>query len=687
VSRRVLIIVLVTVLVLAGAGGTALYLLRGGDSGGAQTTAAQAFARAWTGGNLGTLGFAPSETKDPAGAVQTITAGLTSEKTDKPSDVTVGDPVESDSGETASVPLKVSWTLARGQEWTYDTTLTLVKQDDAWLPDYSSVLVHPKLTGALATATLESTTVASGRGQIIGANDQVLVEDRDVVIVGFQKSRAKNLEQSVNQVAALVDVDAAALLKRVKAAGADVFVEVISLRRAAYDQISAQLQPIPGTVFQDKKLSLAPTADFARPLLGTVGTATADIVEESGGRVQAGDVAGLSGIQRLYDEQLSGTPGVTVTATVKDQDPQELFRAEPVNGENLELTLDLEVQNAADKAMASAKKLSGLVAIDTKTGNILAIANGGPNGNSYNRALLGQYPPGSTFKVASTFGLLEYGGMTPDKVVNCPKTLTVGGKVFKNAEDEEFGKVKFANDFAHSCNTAFVGSAKLLSQEQLAEAAGSLGYGQPNATGVTAYLGQVPTEGDAVEHAASMIGQSKVLASPLSVASASGAVAAGTWHAPKLVLNGKPTTEDGGVASSPSASASSSASEATEDESVEDGSVEDASSADEAGEGDAELAADVDPIELDARSAKTLRSLMRQVVTNGTATALKNVPGGPVSGKTGTAEYGSEVPPRTHAWFTGFQGDLAFAVVVEDGGFGAEAAVPLVKKFLTDLAS
>lgn len=78
---------------------------------------------------------------------------------------------------------------------------------------------------------------------------------------------------------------------------------------------------------------------------------------------------------------------------------------------------------------------------------------------------------------------------------------------------------------------------------------------------------------------------------------------------------------------------------------------------------------------------------MRQVVTNGTATALKSVPGGPVSGKTGTAEYGSDVPPRTHAWFTGFQGDIAFAVVVEDGGFGAKAAVPLVKKFLSDLAS
>ncbi|GAB3284613.1 penicillin-binding transpeptidase domain-containing protein [Kineosporia babensis] len=664
-----LISVLVAVLVLAGAGGAALYLLRGSDQSGAQETAASAFGRAWTGGNLATLAFAPGA-EDPAGSIQKITAGLTAEKTDKPSDVSPGTVTESDSGETASVPLTVTWSLAKDQEWSYESTLTLVKQNDAWLPEYSPELVHPELTGTLATATLDASTLPGRRGQIVGANDKVLVEDREVVTVGIQKSRADDVKKTVNQVANIVEVDGAALLKRVEAAGGDVFVEVITLRRAAYDKVEPKLKPIPGTVFQTKDLSLPPTSDFARPLFGTVGTATADIVEESGGRVQAGDETGLSGLQRTYDEQLSGTPGVVVTAAVPDQEDseKELFRAEPSNGENLQITLDEDVQKAADKALGSAKKLAGMVAIDTKTGNILAIANGGPNGNSYNRALLGQYAPGSTFKVASTFGLLEFGGMTANKTVACPATLAVGGKTFKNAEDEVLGRTSFANDFAHSCNTAFVGSAKLISQEELAEAAKSLGYGQPNSTGVTAYLGQVPTEGDTVEHAASMIGQSKVLASPLNVASASAAVAEGTWHAPKLVLNGKPssdekseepTTEDGEVASS---------AEPTDEEAAE------------------ETLAEVEPVKLNADAAKTLRSLMRGVVTNGTATALKGVPGGPVSGKTGTAEYGSDTPPRTHAWFTGFQGDIAFAVVVEDGGFGAQTAVPLVKKFLADLA-
>ena len=82
-----------------------------------------------------------------------------------------------------------------------------------------------------------------------------------------------------------------------------------------------------------------------------------------------------------------------------------------------------------------------------------------------------------------------------------------------------------------------------------------------------------------------------------------------------------------------------------------------------------------------------LRDMMRAVVTDGTATLLNGVPGGPVSGKTGTAEYGTAVPPRSHAWFTGYQGDLAFAVFVQDGQSSGTTAVPVARTFLTGLHS
>jgi cell division protein FtsI/penicillin-binding protein 2 len=367
--------------------------------------------------------------------------------------------------------------------------------------------------------------------------------------------------------------------------------------------------------------------------------------------VRAGDVAGVSGLQRTYDERLAGTAGVTVQAVAaKDAsgssgssdssgtaatEPVTLFNEAAKPGTPLKTTIDTRIQEAAEAALQRATKPAALIAERVGTGEILAVGNGGPNAAGYNRALLGQYPPGSTFKIVSAMALLG-AGLQPTDNVNCPPNVVVNGKTFTNAENEVLGAVPFSSDFAHSCNTAFVGSADRITGKQLADAASSLGYGGPDTLGVNAFTGSVPDTDDPVGHAAAVIGQGKVLASPLAVVGATAAVAAGKWTAPRLVLDPAPKAAE--------------------------------------------------PQQLDAKSVGSLRDMMRSVVTDGTATVMRNTPGGPVSGKTGTAEFGSDDPPKTHAWFTGFQGDIAFAVIVEDGGFGAEAAAPIARDFLARLA-
>ena len=79
--------------------------------------------------------------------------------------------------------------------------------------------------------------------------------------------------------------------------------------------------------------------------------------------------------------------------------------------------------------------------------------------------------------------------------------------------------------------------------------------------------------------------------------------------------------------------------------------------------------------------------MMASVVASGTGTVLRNTPGGPVRGKTGTAEHGNDPDALPRTWFAGYQQDVAFAVLVEEGRSGGTVAAPVAKKFLTNLSS
>jgi cell division protein FtsI/penicillin-binding protein 2 len=298
------------------------------------------------------------------------------------------------------------------------------------------------------------------------------------------------------------------------------------------------------------------------------------------------------------------------------------------------------------------------VALRPSSGAVLAAASG-PGSNGYDTALLGQYAPGSIFKIVDSLAMIR-NGMTPESTVECPATLTVDGRTFKNAEGypaSSLGSVTLRDAFAHSCNTAFINARDTVSQAQLEAAATSLGVAvEAPALGAGAFLGSVPGEATGTEHAASMIGQGKVLMSPLAAAIMAGSVAKGAPVSPQLVLN--PGADDeaaGGAAATPSAGATASAS----------------------------APAPPSGTPVTAAEAAALADMMRAVVTSGHTGFLASVPGAPVAAKTGTAEFGSDNPPKTHAWIVAVHGDLAVAVFVEEGGLGATVSGPLLKEFLT----
>jgi cell division protein FtsI/penicillin-binding protein 2 len=179
-----------------------------------------------------------------------------------------------------------------------------------------------------------------------------------------------------------------------------------------------------------------------------------------------------------------------------------------------------------------------------------------------------------------------------------------------------------------------VSLAGRLNANALTRTARDYGIGRPVKLPLRTGATQAPPGADAVARAATMIGQDKILATPLAMAGVAGTVANGRWRAPRLV------------------------------------------SSDPRRAGPA----------LPANEQAQLRTLMRSVVTSGTGTALAGVPG-EVDGKSGTAEFGPGDPPKTHARLNAHRDDLTVAVLVERGRSGGSVAAPIAARFFTALGA
>ncbi len=594
-----------------------------GPAGAAEALAAGLEARDLAGVPL--TGDAP----DPQADLAVATEGLGA----RPLAVDVREVTEDDG--TATARLALSWDVGGPQPWAYETRAELVREQEQWRVRWSPAVVHPD---RVEGDRLRASVVDAPRGEVLGAGGEVLVTDRPVQRVGLDKARVDpaQVAASATALAQAVDVDPAGYAARAQAAGPRAFVEAVVLRDDGSEPLaSLDVRAVPGAVLLPDALPLAPTRTFARPLLGAVGDATAEVVEGSGGAVQPGQQVGLSGLQQQYDAQLRGTPGTTVELVRADETAGrvELFRSAAVAGTPLRLTLDAGLQTAAEAVLAGVAPASAVVALRPSTGEVLAAASG-PGGDGLSTATVGQYAPGSTSKVVTSLALLRTGA-TPETVLPCTPTLTVDGRAFRNYSDfpaSGLGDVPLRRALADSCNTAFLSARDRVDAAALADAAASLGVGGEADLGFPASLGDYPAEGSATAQAAALIGQGEVIATPLSVATVAASIAAGRTVTPRL------------VADAPDAPAP--------------------------------------PTPLTAEEAAALRGLLRGVVETGSASFLADVPGEPVGAKTGTAEYGSDTPPRTRAWMLAVQGDLAVAVLVEDGASGSQTAGPLLEAFL-----
>ncbi|NLU80560.1 penicillin-binding protein [Micromonospora sp. HNM0581] len=618
------------------------------DADGPQRTV-DAFLDGWRESNLNAVGFVdPTGAKIPAVDVVREIRELSGELVDAPLTLTRrGEPeVVRD---TATATIRAEWTLPGGTTWAYDRPVRLTQgRDDQWQVIWEPAVVHEQLSRGDRLGLRRD---PAPRAAVLDGAGQPIVAPRDVVRVGLQPSEVTDVEAVIRELdaafrairpAIVPPVDLSDVPQRLKEAKPDAFVEVVTLRDEAYRQIKSRIYDLPGTKFPTDTLDLAPTREFARAVLGSVDLAYAEDLANHPDRYSPGDLVGHGGLQGRWDERLRGVPGLTVVVNragpggAVESTGAEVFRREPQPGQPVRTTLDVATQNAADHALRGERRRAALVAVRVTDGAVLATANG-PGAAGENLAFTAQVPPGSTLKMVSAFGFVERGAVTPDTPVACPKRFVVDGRSFKNSDDFALGEVPFRTNFAKSCNTAFAALAPQLGADGLATTGRSLGLeGEWADLGLDAFTGRVSANGGATEQAAATIGQGTTVVSPLAMAAATAAVAKGGFVAPQLLLDPTP-----------------------------------------------QRAAEPGP-PLNPEPVTAVRQMMREVVTNGTGTALRDVPGEPVHGKTGTAEY-DDNPENTHAWFVGWQGDIAFAVFVEKGGSGSGTAVPIAERFLRAL--
>ncbi|MDO5699847.1 MAG: penicillin-binding transpeptidase domain-containing protein, partial [Dermatophilus congolensis] len=523
------------------------------------------------------------------------------------------------------------WTVHDGKAaWSYTTSLDLVRDGEDWRARLLPTAVAPDLAEG---DSLRATRSAPTRGSILGQGGEPLATNTPAWRLGIDKTVTDEATavDSAGKLAAELGMDAAAFVDRVKRSGPRAFVEARILRQhlEADQKLVSHTERWIGVRAIPTTFPLGRTSSFARPLLGVVGDATAEQVERSGGTIRPGDLVGRGGLQEARNHVLAGTTGFVVSMVDASGQAREAFRVDALDGTDVHTMIDVGLQAEAERILAAVGPASALVAIRPSDGAILAAASG-PGSDGLSTATLGQYAAGSTFKTVTSLALLR-AGLGPDSRLNCSDGVVVDGYRFDNWQGypaSALGEVPLHTALAHSCNSAFINSRDVVSTEALADAAGSLGLGvEPNLV-VGGFLGTVPTDGTQSEQAAALIGQGKVVVSPLGMATVMASVVAGHTVVPVLVDEpGRETT----AAAAP----------------------------------------------LSEAEASGLRALLANTPVEGGYAALRGMDG--VLAKTGTATYADG---KYHAWLIAARGDLAVAAFVADGSSGGADAAPLAAALL-----
>ena len=417
--------------------------------------------------------------------------------------------------------------------------------------------------------------IAAPRGNILDSEGREIVTNRPSFNVVWVREDNSLDDELLKKMASILGVDVSDLLARIrKMAGTPGHIPVrlaedIDWNTVAY--IENNRMTLPGIKIQVVPRRVYHYGNLASHLIGYLGEINEkELKKAKEGEYRGGDLIGKMGLERLREKDLRGEKGrhyMEVNALGFEQ--RNLKGIEPLPGNDLQLTIDMDLQKAAEDAMAEGDKSGAVVAVEVNSGRLLALASapaleldkfiGGisykdwqamldnPRHPLINKIVQGQYPPGSTYKLVTAAAGLAERVITPDTIIYCPGHYRFGNRTYRCWKHSGHGAVDLNRALSESCDVYFYQVGQRLGVDRLAKYARLFGLGRK--TGVEMEHekpGLIPTsawkkrrfgkswqEGETLSVA---IGQGFDLVTPIQLAFMTATVAnGGTLYKPGLV--------------------------------------------------------------------------------------------------------------------------------------------------------
>ncbi len=546
------------------------------------------------------------------------------------------------------------------------------------------ILDYKKYWGQAESNRTRDIVIPAPRAVVTDRNGAVILANSIASFkVSILRESTRNLEESLQRISPLLGLDVGVLRQRVaKYRTLPAFRPIVVMDNLSLENVSrieGRRMDFPELVIEAEPKRFYPFTSFGAHVLGYMQELTPDDLRAAFKDRKVGDMAGKTGIEGAYDARLAGIDGKIVEVVDSlGRKRDELERVEPQQSPKLALTIDFDLQAKAEELLVG--KEGAVVALDARTGGVLVMASSptydpnkfinrftpeewielvkSPDNPLVNRAIQGQYSPGSIFKPAMALGALDLGIITDQTTFFCGGVAQFYERVYHCWYEPGHGALTLPEAIRQSCNIFFYNLGMRMKIDDIARYAGDLGLGQKTGVDIAGEkTGLVPssdwkrrTQGAtwfAGETISVAIGQGPLQVTPIQIAAMMGCIAnRGTRLRPHLLLE-----EGAAPAASP---------------------------------GKAAIPASI--------FEKVIEGMWRSANMEGTGRGAK-VEGFDVCGKTGSTQLiGRETSERlgikkkTHSWFAGFapRNDprIAIAVLVERGGMGGETAAPLAGQVL-----